>query len=144
MSAESEKARSFLQRLWDNPSLNNLSPLQKEEQLRQFLKINGSQLQPTLSSAAFFPGRPWNWIQNLLTATLADMAGGVLNPLIEGILEKKIDFAFALHLQHRSASVASMKSQMNQFLVKLASRPEARRELTGLLRQLFKGEALID
>ena len=133
MNAEQEKAATFINRLWENPSLAGLSPLQKEEQLQQFLKINGPTLQPTLSSEKYFGGKPWVWIYDLLSRSLSQMANRSLEPLYDAVIDRKLDFAFVQHMAHKSSSPSSVKSQFGTFLKKLASKPEARRELTGPL-----------
>lgn len=139
MSVEQDKATAFVRRLWDNPSLAGLSPLQKETQLQQFLEINGSTLQPTLTSPAFFPDTPWPRVRDLLIDALSRMANAALAPLYEAIIEKKVDFSFIQHMAHRSASPASVKAQFGQFLKTLSSRAESRRELTGPLMGVGTG-----
>ncbi len=142
MSVEQDKAAAFVRRLWENPSLAGLSPLQKETQLQQFLDINSGTLEPTLTSPAFFPGMPWSRIRDLLLVALSGMANSALAPLYEAILEKKVDFSFVQHLSHQSASPASVKAQMGSFLKTLSGKAESRRELTGPI--LGVGTGVID
>ncbi len=142
MSIEQEKAGAFVGRLWENPTLSGLSPLQKEEQLLQFLDINSKTLQPTLATAAFFPNLPWPRILELLKLSLSDYANKALAPLYEAILERKIDFAFTQHMAHRSASPSAVKSQMGDFLTSLSGRANSRKELSGPLMGV--GTGLID
>lgn len=92
--SEREKAVQFVSRLKSNPALQGLNPLQQEEQLKQFLRINGSQLQPTLSSPAFFNGMEWSQIISLLTETIQDSATEVLLQDIDKILANQIKYNF--------------------------------------------------
>ena len=62
MEQSQAKAEQFVTRLLANPAIKTIGPLAKEEQIRQFLKINAGQLFPTLSSPAFFPGMSWHQI----------------------------------------------------------------------------------
>jgi len=133
MSAEQQKAAAFVGRLWNNPSLAGLSPLQKEEQLQQFLEVNGPTLKPTLSSPSFFPNLPWPRIREFLNQALADYANEALAPLYEAILEKKVNFSFIQHLSHQSAMPSSVQAQLGEFMKKMSTHPTARKELTGPL-----------
>lgn len=142
MSNEQEKAAAFVGRLWENPSLKGLSPLQKEEQLLQFLDLNSQTLRPTLSSGAFFPDLPWPRILDLLRASLSEFANKALAPLYEAILERNMDFSFTQHMTHRSASPSAVKSQLGDFLKALSGRPGSRKELTGPLMGM--GTGLVD
>ena len=139
MSVEQEKAATFVGRLWENPSLSGLSPLQKEEQLLQFLEINGKTLQPTLASGALFPDMSWPRILELLKSALSNFTNKALSPLYEAILEKKMDFTFTQHLPHRSATPAAVKAEMAQFLKTLSGQTNSRKELTGPLMGVGTG-----
>ena len=142
MINENDKASVFAGRLWDNPSLAGLSPLQKEEQLRQFLDVNVSTLQPTMASAEFFPNVPWRRVRELLGKAISDLANRSLAPLYDAVLEKKIDFTFALNMAHRSATLADISRQLGEYLRKLSEKAESRRELIGPLMGV--GTGLVD
>src|SRR5512147_1496479 len=105
METELQKANQFIQRLLANPALTQLTPLQKEEQISQFLKANAGQLYPTLSSAAFFPGRNPMQIQELLSISLSQLINDKLYALLEGEV-KKIDFSFSAQLREQKTAVA--------------------------------------
>ena len=77
-----EKAKQFITRLMSNPALQGMAPLKKEQQIRYFLKVNESQLLPTLSSPAFFPGKTPGEIYKILESALRGMTGELLNPRI--------------------------------------------------------------
>lgn len=139
MSAEQQKAAAFVGRLWNNPSLSGLSPLQKEEQLQQFLEVNGATLQPTLTSPSFFPNLTWPRIREFLNQALADYANEALAPLYEAILEKKVSFSFIQHLSHQSAMPSSVQAQLGEFMKKMSTHPTARKELTGPLMGVGTG-----
>lgn len=139
MSIEQEKAAAFVGRLWENPSLKGLSPLQKEEQLLQFLEINSQTLGPTLNSGAFFPDLPWPRVLELLRKSLSDYANKALAPLYEAILDRNMDFSFTQHMAHRSAAPSAVKTQLGAFLKALSARPGSRKELTGPLMGLGTG-----
>lgn len=73
MDIQRQKATQFIHRLLANPGLQDNSPIQKEEQIIQFLKVNGDRLFPTLSSNAFFPGQSWSQIHAILMQTLREV-----------------------------------------------------------------------
>jgi len=139
MSVERDKAEVFVGRLWNNPSLAGLSPLQKEEQLLQFLEINSGTLQPTLTSQAFFPDYPWSRIFELLKESLSDFANKALSPLYEAILEKRMDFSFTVHMAHRTASPSAVRNQLGGFISTLSGRMNSRKELAGPLMGVSTG-----
>lgn len=142
MNADKEKAAAFIGRLWNNPSLKGLSPLQKEEQLRQFLDVNAATLKPTLTSPAFFQGKPWPQIRELMGRVLSDFADKALAPLYEAILQKRMDFSFTQHLAHQAAMPNAVRAQMDGFLKNLSAKPDSRKELTGPLMGV--GTGIID
>ncbi|RKX73127.1 MAG: hypothetical protein DRP49_07990 [Spirochaetes bacterium] len=142
MSVEQDKAEIFVGRLWNNPSLSGLSPLQKEEQLLQFLDVNSGTLEPTLTSPAFFPDYSWSRIFELLKQSLSDFVNKSLSPLYEAILEKKMDFSFTVHMAHRSSSPSAVKNQLGGFLNTLSGRMNSRKELAGPLMGV--GTGMID
>jgi hypothetical protein len=139
MGAEQDKAAAFIGRLWDNPALSGLSPLQKEDQLQQFLDVNAGNLKTTLTSPAFFPGIPWTAIQGLLRDALALYTNGMLHPLYDELLEKKMDFSFVQHLSHRTSTPSAVKNQLAQFLKTLSGRRNSRKELSGPVAGLDTG-----
>jgi len=131
MNIEHEKAATFINRLWENPSLSGLSPLQKEEQLLQFLELNHKSLQPTLTSPAFFPGFSWPRIQVFLRDALAEYANQALPPLLQTILNENIDFSFIQHMAHQRTTTSAVKKQLSQFLNTVLSKVNSRKEFIG-------------
>lgn len=139
MSIEDEKAATFVRHLWQNPSLIGLSPLQKEEQLQQFLDLNAQALAPTMSSPEYFPSLPWPRVRGLLGAALSELANSSLTPLCEAVVDKHIDFSFAVHMARRSATLDQISRQFGEFLQTLSEKSESRRELTGPLMAAASG-----
>ena len=139
MSTEDEKAATFVRHLWQNPSLIGLSPLQKEEQLQQFLDLNSQALAPTLNSPEYFPSLPWPRVRSLLGAALSELANSSLTPLCEAVLDKNIDLSFTVHMARRSATLDQISRQLGEFLQTLSEKSESRRELTGPLMAAASG-----
>ncbi len=137
-----EKAAVFVQRLWENPALGMLPPLQKEAQLRQFLEVNAGALKPTLSSPAFFPGQSWPEILRLLHGELVRKANAELEAMSQTVLEKNVGFSFVQHLARQGASLASVQTQMEGFLRTLSGKALSRKELGAPL--LGVGMGLVD
>ena len=139
MSTENEKAETFVRHLWQNPSLIGLSPLQKEEQLQQFLDLNAQALAPTMSSPEYFPNLPWPRVRSLLGSALSELANSSLTPLCRAVLDKNINFTFTVHMARRSASLNEITRQFGDFLQTLSEKNESRRELTGPLMAAASG-----
>ncbi|MFP4113248.1 MAG: hypothetical protein ACOC2Y_02275 [Spirochaetota bacterium] len=138
MSAEQHKATAFVSRLLQNPALQPLTPLQREEQIIQFLHTNAAQLAPTLSSAAFFSGRSWNKIVTLLLEALISRVDEQLIPDLER-LAGGVRFGFVNLLRQQSVSTDEVRDQVLSFLKGLLAKLEARRTFTGAYTALAFG-----
>jgi hypothetical protein len=128
---ELEKASVFVSRLLGNPTMNDFTALQKEEQILQFLSVNSRQLQPTLFSPAFFPGKNWNQILGLLVEALFLLIDGELSRDLKRIVEQDLVLTFVSFLRQQNAPEKSIRDQIFAFLTKLLKQPEARRLFTG-------------
>lgn len=131
MSTELQKASTFISRLLHNPSLGQYTPLQKEEQIIQFLHVNAGQLSPTLSSPSFFPGKSWNEVFGILVRALFQAVNDELFPQIRQILESRIDFGFVSFLDERHADESQIREQVYNAVTGILTKPEARRTFTG-------------
>jgi len=140
MSAEHDKASAFVSRLLANPALHALTPLQREEQIIQFLHANAAQLAPTLSSASFFSGKSWNQIVALLLRALMTEVDRTLMPDLEHLVSG-VQFGFLNLLGQQSVSSDRAREQVLAFLKALLGRPEARRTFTGAYAALSYGYA---
>jgi len=142
MGTEQDKAAAFASRLWENPSLSGLSPLQKEEQIYQFLETNSAVLEPTLSSHTFFPKLPWPHILVLLKDALTEISDKTLLSLIDETLGKNMNFTFVQRMPGENARIESAKSQLTDFVKRMSEKPNSRREMTGPLMGV--GSGLVD
>lgn len=136
MATDAQKASAFVGRLLQNPSLTGLTPLQKEEQILQFLAKNSSQLYPTLHSPAFFPDKNWEQIWSLLIQTLYTEINKALLPELQQILTDKIDFSFITFFRQQNMSFPQLQEALYKFLEELLKRPEVRRGCTGAFSAL--------
>ncbi len=134
---EQQKASVFIQRLLTNPTLKGLTPLQKEEQLLQFLMSNANQLYPTLSSKKFFPGKNWEQIFAILINALQGEIDKDFLPALKGVLEDRIDFKFIQFLRNQNHPYETIRQELYNFLVKLLKKMEARRAFTGPFTAVF-------
>lgn len=131
MSSELEKSSAFINRLLQNPALRDLTPLQKEEQIVQFLYLNSSQLYPTLSHPNFFPGKSWAEIVDLLQKALFHIVDNDVLPGLRRIVFDQIDFSFVSFLGRSDSSRDRISEQVYDALLQLLQRPATRRALTG-------------
>jgi hypothetical protein len=134
---ELEKASVFVSRLLSNSTMNDFASLQKEEQILQFLSVNAHQLQPTLSSPAFFPGKTWNQILGVLVESLFRLIDTELSRDLKRIVEQDLILTFISFLRRQNAPEKSIREQIFDFLTKLLKQPEARRIFTGPYTALF-------
>jgi hypothetical protein len=139
MSAEREKATAFVTRLLANPAIKTLTPLQKEEQIIQFLHANAAQLAPTLSTPAFFAGAPWNKIVALLLEALMAIVDTELHQSIDRIIGSQIDLSFASQLWQKPGAPDTAREQLQRVVKALLAKPEARRGFTGAHAALVHG-----
>jgi hypothetical protein len=126
-----EKSSAFITRLLQNPALRDLTPLQKEEQIVQFLYLNSSQLYPSLSHPTFFPGMSWAEIVELLHKALFHIVDNDVLPGLRRIVFDQIDFSFVNFLGRSDSSRDHISDQVYEGLVELLRRPATRRALTG-------------
>jgi hypothetical protein len=131
MPTDVEKAKAFIDRLLANPALQQQTPLQKEEQILQFLKVNGNQLFPTLSSPNFFPGKEWEEIQGILVSALYHYTNENLTIALEQILGERISYSFISFIHHPPAPAAQIKEDLMSVITHILQKPEGRRNLTG-------------
>ncbi|MBI9098929.1 MAG: hypothetical protein JEY91_10660 [Spirochaetaceae bacterium] len=139
MVTENEKAKQFINKLLLNPTLNDLSALQKEEQIIQFLHINGNTLFPTLSSPAFFPGRNLLEVNNILLTSLFQITDTQLIPELRTIIYEKLNYSFFSFMGAGDFNEEGIRFQLFTFLQKMVKRPVTRRNLTGPHRAITSG-----
>jgi hypothetical protein len=137
MAGEAEKAQAFVNRLLQNPAMAEFTPLQKEEQIMQFLNLNAGQLAPTLTHPSFFPGKSWSQIQSILLQSLYRQIDGTLVPQLEQVLKERVSFSFVQFLRQQSAGGDKIREQLFQLLLQLLKRPDGRRALTGPSTALY-------
>ena len=138
MSAEQDKASAFVARLLNNPALQSLTPLQREEQIIQFLHANAAQLAPTLASPSFFNGRSWNQIVALLLQALMNAVDAQLMPDLANLVSG-VRMGFVNVLRPQSVSEEKVRSEILEMLRSLLGRIEARRTFTGAHAALVYG-----
>jgi hypothetical protein len=125
-----QKSLQFIHRLLANPALHDLSPVKKEEQIAQFLKANGPQLYPTLSSPNFFPGYNWAQIESLLMESLTELINQTLFTQLQNLIDS-IDFGFIAFLREQALPINSAPQAVLNFQKQLLKKNEARRALDG-------------
>lgn len=128
---QQEKAAQFVDRLIRNPALGALTPLQREEQIIQFLQANAAQLAPTLSAPQFFGGEGWNQIFSRLVTALYTRTNELLIPEIKSIVHDKIKLTFVPFLRQQTVSDQKVADQLEGFVGNVVKKPEARRAFTG-------------
>jgi len=139
MVTENDKAKQFITKLLVNPSLNDLTALQKEEQIIQFLHVNGNKLYPTLSSPAFFPGRNLIEVNNILLTSLFEITDSQFIPELRTIIYEKLNYSFFSFLGSGNLNEEGIRFQLFKFLEKMVKRPIIRRSLTGPHRAITSG-----
>lgn len=130
MNQYQQRASAFIHRLLANPALKHYTPLQKEEQVFQFIAGNMQQLGPTLRSSAFFPDLDMNQIQTLLYSTLVQLTNERLLPSLKTIVQK-VDFSFIQFLRQQQTRPSAIQEQVLKYLTSQLKNYEFRRGFTG-------------
>ena len=131
MAQADQKAVAFIQRLLSNPSLKQIPPLLREEQILQFFQVNARQLFPTLSSPAFFPGLNWEQLSGILRTALMEEIDASLIPSLTRLVEDDVDLSFVQFLRQQNMPQDRVKRDLLAFLLELLKKPNIRREFTG-------------
>jgi len=137
MNNEEEKATLFISRLLSNPSLNYLSPLQKEDQIVSFLELNSKQLYATLSSPAFFPGKPWPEIISILETRLRSVINSMVDEGLKRFLFEKIDFSFLSGYGKSPGQSEMLIKSMYTFILKSLKTFDGRKDFGGSYNALL-------
>jgi hypothetical protein len=137
MAGEADKAQAFTARLLQNPAMGEFTPLQKEEQIIQFLNLNAGQLAPTLTHPSFFPGKSWSEIQALLLQAVYRQIDGNFVPQLQQLVNQRIGFSFVQFLRQQRVPPEKIREQLLQILMQLIKRPDGRRALTGPYTALY-------
>ncbi len=112
--------------------MQGMTPLQQEEQILQFLKVNAPKLMPTLTSSAFFPSHSPDQIFRILVTTLYEKSNQELKDQIRNIIRTGINYRFISFLRQQHASEDQVKAQLEEFIMKILDKPEARPALAGV------------
>ncbi len=139
MNSQIQTAAGFIARLLANPALKSYTPLQKEEQILQFLNANSAQLMPTLRSPQFFSGLPDHEITSLLITALTNTIDTEIPAFLDLILDRRVNFDFISFMTQRADSSAQSRDQVRKLVETMLSRPESRRALTGPLAAVYYG-----
>jgi hypothetical protein len=137
MDSVQQKAMAFVSRLLQNPSMEGLLPLQKEEQIAYFLQVNQQQLHPTLSSAAFFPGNSWEQIFAHLWNALQQLLQTEQSRTINSILHEKINFNVISSVTNQNVQTAAIIEKVEEYLAHLLARSDARRDLSAYFSCIY-------
>jgi len=133
MDAHPGPAEGFVRRLLENPALESLPPLHKEEQIVQFLEANAQALYPTLSAPRFLPGRRWAEILTLLRRSLMEATDAELKPWLARWAEEELDLGFLAAVATQSVPEQAVRRELHGLALKLLDKPESRRAMTGPL-----------
>lgn len=131
MSNVDPKATAFIQRLLSNPTMRALNPLQREEQILQFLQTNARKLYPTLATPAFFPNRNWEQISSLLFQSLMAITDSGVHPVLEKIVKDRLDLSFIQFLRQQNMPQNKIKEDLFTFVVGILQRREIRSDFFG-------------
>ncbi len=136
MNQHQQRASAFVHRLIANPALKQFTPLQREEQVSQFLSGNLQQLGPTLMSPAFFPGMQLDQIHQLLQSVLIQLTNERFLPALKAVVQK-IDFSFVQFLRQQQTRPANIQDQILRFLNQNLGKSDVRRAFSGAYTALY-------
>lgn len=128
---ESEKAHSFVQHLYSNPSLQQYTPLQREDQIAQFLSQNSDTLLPTLSSSQFFPGYSWDKIVKMVFTLVRERTDQLFATDIRELISQRINFDFLRAYGISSVNYDQVQEQLLKVLDEIMRHSRSRQALIG-------------
>ena len=131
MNIESEKAHAFVQHLYSNPSLQRYTPLQREEQIGQFLDQNAHTLFPTLSSSKFFPGYQWEQIVKLVLSLVREKTDRLFTVDARELLSHRINFNFLKEYDISTINYDQVQEQFLWIIDDIMKHQMARRSFSG-------------
>jgi hypothetical protein len=134
-----EKATSFISRLIANPALKALTPLQKEEQILQFLQANARQLYPTLTAPALFPGMNWEQIARLLIEALEAEVDRDIAPRLSTVVRDNLDLSFIQLIRQQNMPQERIKEHLESFFTGLLRSRDFRRDFAGAMNAVAYG-----
>ena len=141
MSVESEKAHSFVQHLFSNPSLQRYTPLQREQQIRQFLEVNSQALMPTLTSGDFFPGYNWERVMEMIMSTTREKTDMLFAADIREVVSHRINYNFLREFGQSMLNYDEVQGQLLEIIDDMVAHPAARQQISGcyvaVLHNLF-------
>ena len=136
-SANLDRAAHFIDHLGSNPALQQFTPLQKEEQIVQFLQKNAETLSPTLSSGSYFPGMGWRQILSLLLEDITKKTNKTLIPALRQLVTEKIDFEFIRGLGIAYQDLDQVRDSFLQVLEKIIARPVGRSHFSSAFTAVY-------
>lgn len=139
MNSQIQTAKAFIDRLLANPGLKSYTPLQKEEQILQFLNANASQLMPTLRSPQFFGGLGEQEILSLLLTSLNSAIDSEIPGFLDLILDRRVNFDFISFITQRANASTQAREQVRKAVETMLARAESRRAMTGPLAAVYYG-----
>ena len=131
INIESERAHAFVQHLYSNPSLQRYTPLQREEQIGQFLEQNSHTLLPTLSSSNFFPGYQWEQIVELVLSLVREKTDRLFAVDARELLSHRINFNFLKEYNTPTINYDQVQEQFLWIIDDIMKNQVARRSFSG-------------
>lgn len=112
-----QKMRTFVERLFINPSFSQIPVPEVEGILINFLAQNQQQLVGTFSSAEYYPHLQWRDIQILFFTTVKELTLEKMKPRLRNLIEAHINFNFLGSLRSgKNVDMAAANQSIRLFL----------------------------
>lgn len=131
MSTAPDDASAFITELLRDSALAGYTPLQKEEQILQFLAQDDARLQQTLSHSGRFPDKSPAEARALLENVLVQIIDNEVIPDLRALLVDTLDFSFVHALGSSDVSPERISEQVYDLLTEVLKHPVGRRALAG-------------
>ncbi|MBX7059877.1 MAG: hypothetical protein K1X75_17575 [Leptospirales bacterium] len=90
MTAEQQKMREFVERLWSNPAIRSAPLSERETAILNFVKTNQAGLREAFARPEYFPGSSWEKAMTLLLSELSHALDVELRPRLAGAVDRAI------------------------------------------------------
>ena len=117
----------------ETPALRSLSALQREEQTLQFLRQNGPQLQPLLSSMGVPAAADWKETVAHFVREIRSLADRLLDDEIRRAIDQRLQFSFYPALGTGRQPPATAREELGALCRRITNHPVGRKSLSGSL-----------
>ncbi len=128
---DKEKMKGFVEKLFDNPKVENETPLKKEEFIKTVIELNEEKLKSMFSSEKYFPNLTWDVTKALFLDTLMEISSTKIMKFFNEFVIDNIDFNFLIKLKSNFEK-KKFKEELKDIVKNSIYYKEVREEIEGM------------